>query len=182
VNTVSWAGTITGTVLATAAAINSNTSAGPDGSTPINQIWVAVPIGQTLYLSNIVTTSQDLAQQVSALGTNFAFEVIGPFSLTAVCSPASLGVTQNGAGNIGFTQTPCICTVSGGFPPYTYNWVDQSAIYSGVSGYSPVVNGQNSAIFQRYETTGNNGAGYYACVVTDSQGNTATSNVILLEQ
>lgn len=182
VGTVSWAGTITGTVLATAAAINSNTSAGPDGSTPINQIWVAVPIGQTLYLSNIVTTSQDLAQQVSALGTNFAFEVIGPFSLTAVCSPASLGVTQNGAGNIGFTQTPCICTVSGGFPPYTYNWVDQSAIYSGVSGYSPVVNGQNSAIFQRYETTGNNGAGYYACVVTDSQGNTATSNVILLEQ
>ena len=182
IGTVGWDTTIAQTVKDVATAFNALTALGPNGATPINQTWVAVPFGQTLYLSNIITTSQDNSQAVVVTGTNFGFSVVGQNDLTAVCNPTFLWLTQNGAGNNGTTQTPCVCVASGGYPPYTYNWVDQSALYSGVGGYSPVVNGLNSAIFQRYETTGNNGAGWYACVVTDSKGNSATSNVIGLEQ
>jgi hypothetical protein len=166
-------------VAAVAASINANTAVGPDGSTPLNQVWQAIPIGSILYLSNIVTSSNDIPQVITATtdGVYIGVTQVGNFALEGIVSPTFIGFTR--INNVTANNSPiaATCEASGGYPPYAYNWQRQA----GDTGFQVSDSSKQSVTFSRQDSAGSQNS-TWACIVTDSQGNSSTSNTVIVSQ
>jgi hypothetical protein len=162
-----------------AANINSNTANG------VNTTWTAVPNGTSLYLSNIVTTSNDPPQIITygtdsnGIGGASILEVgsIGNASLSAIVTPDYIGFTR--INNVTAIYSPIVatCTAAGGYPPYIYNW----QYVSGDTGFYVTDSTKQNVTFGRQDNNGSDTA-FWSCSVTDSQGNSATSNSVRVYQ
>jgi len=166
--------TIPALVTAIANDINSNTTGG------VNTTWLAVADGNILYLSNIVTTNNDPSQTLTySVDSNSYLGVgsVGTNSMIASVSPTSVNFTRNN--NITATFSPVIvtCSVIGGYPPYTYSW----QFANGATGFYVSSPTAQSVQFYRNDTAGSDLTAW-VCVVTDSQGNSATSNGVTVYQ
>ncbi len=172
-------GTISTLVSAVAANINGNTATGPTGA-QINQIWLAVANGNILYLSNVTTTSNDPPQTVSIASDStgvLLVAVVGNAGLTASVPLRNINfIRQN---NVTAETSPLVatCLASGGYPPYTYFW----QWLSGDTAFSVSDSAKQNVTFSRQDTAGS-ASTEWVCVVTDSLGNTATSDAITIYQ
>ena len=88
---------------------------------------------------------------------------------SASASPTS--VSGTGVAPATVTSGSTTCTASGGFAGYTYSWTF-------VSGTALTVNTATSAstTFSHHFVTTGTVTAVYKCVITDSKGNTASSN------
>lgn len=167
---VAWPGT-TVSALATALALAVNTGASAATYTALAQ-------GNVVYLSRVVNRSDDLQSTVTctpATPANLGIAEVGNAGITAVVSPTYITIA---AGN-GYAVSSLVstCKAAGGYPPYTYRWQFDSgdSAFAAVNPTSPNTN------FSRTDSGGAQN-GKMACKVTDSRGNSATSNTVSLYQ
>ena len=174
-------GTIAGLVAAVAANINANTAAGPSGGAPnINAIWQAIAIGNVLYLANISTTSNDPPQTVSIATDTTGYlsvGIVGNYGLSCSVTPRNINFVRIDAVTATTSPVVATCLATGGYPPYTYYW----QWLSGDTAFSVSDPTKQNVTFYRQDSAGSNTT-EWVCVVTDSNGNTATSNPITVYQ
>jgi hypothetical protein len=194
--------------------------------------YCGVANGNELYLSRLVTSSDDAPLdvsvviansngkyplQVSQVGKNQLIAVadpayvgflrvpaVGSFQRDSLLNPTSIGTIIGneilfggilsplaplitslfGFGNskkmITLDYSPIIvtCRVSGGYPPYSYNW----QLQSGASGFIPQPDASSQSVnFYRKDTSGADTA-YFVCTITDNLGNTVDSNTVQIYQ
>jgi len=171
--------TLSQLVASIAANINSNTANG------VNTTWMAVPNGTALYLSNIVTTSNDAPQTITygtdsvGIGSSSVLEVgsIGNASLSAIVTPDYIGFTRINNVTANYSPIVATCTAAGGYPPYIYNW----QYVSGDTGFYVTDSTKQNVTFGRQDNNGSDTA-FWSCSVTDSQGNSSTSNSVEIYQ
>jgi hypothetical protein len=161
-------------------AINANTAASNElnlagGFYAINAYFVALSIGNTLYISQIQTASTDAALAASATpdGTYITASSsnIPGFSASV---PSSLSIAHDAAGLTTIPEVIAVCSATGGYPPYSYLWQDnarspQISIVSGASSNTVII--QNTYLSVGFIQG-------FTCTVTDSLGNKAVSNLL----
>jgi len=175
--TISQSTTVAALVIALAAKINGNTTPttvpnGSGGYLNVNQYVTAVASGNILYLSLLTVTSLDAPVPLTCTtdGVNIIANQLGVGALTASI-PAILAIPINSEN---FGQGQAACTVSGGYPPYSFNW------YIGTTTdptlhLQIVTNDAAVATFQ-IKKSSPNPLGVIYCAVTDSLGNSVTSS------
>jgi hypothetical protein len=162
--------------------INANTAASNElnpagGFYAINAYFVALAIGNTLYISKIQTASTDVALAASATpdGTYISASTSNiPGFSASVPSALSIPRYSTFIPNSPTPEVTAICSASGGYPPYSYLWqgigtAPQISIVSGASSNTVII--QNT-----YLTVGFTQG--FTCTVTDSLGNKSVSNTL----
>ena len=153
------------------------TAVNNSGNTANNGVYVAVPQGNTIYLSKVITRSDDnsINVAVNLTGTGLGVSEISNSGLSALVSPNSITVPAHV--RTGYSTDFATCKPTGGFPPYTYSWIYDSgdSSFQAVSPKAPVTN------FSRTESDGA-ANGKMSCRVVDSQNNTVVSNPVSLHQ
>ena len=151
---------------------SSNQSNGNGGYFAINAFYTAVQQGTILYLSKLVTSSSDypIVETTTTDGTYITGAEVAANQLS-VTIPATLGVPNTGTAS-------ATALATGGYPPYAYNW--QIAAGSDPSlGLQILNNGTNTVNFS-IDPTSPNPHNVVTCTVTDSLGNSVTSNIMVV--
>jgi len=168
-------GTLAQLVTTVANAINANsatsTIANPAGGFyAINAYFTAVPAGNILYLSRLVTSSSDFPMVESTMPDNTYIigSEVAALGLSATI-PATLAVPNTGTAS-------ATCLATGGYPPYAYNWVI-AANADPTLNLVLLNNGTNTANFS-IDPTSPNPHAIVTCTVTDSKSNSVTSNTM----
>lgn len=109
-------------------------------------------------------------------GDNVLQEVFGIGAITVAASPIDVYGYGNSHASIVITTTSTGVTVSGGTPPYTYDWQPD------IGAFEPIA---PSSMVTAFRTTtgigpGDGAADTAVCVVTDANGRTGTSNPVSL--
>ncbi len=162
------------------------------GNTANAGVYNAFAQGNQLYLSKVITRSDDPAINVAiTVNTGVSFSTGSSPPIQGTLSPSSLAsralvfgggqpswvFVANGQGNF-FTQIiyPNLIAITGGVPPYTYSWSLLSESIPSIGMH--IAQGANTPgpLFQSNGTS-NNGpdVAQFVCIVTDSEGSTFTS-------
>lgn len=164
----------------TAVVANINALTGTSG-------YLSYTDGVTIWVSKAKTSSTDAPITITVTSTG-NINTVGS-GLTAVATPASLGVQKVPSENTFFTITTMSVAPSGGIPPYTFLWsVSPSTVVSGVSilflGSGGSINNkiQNPALSYFYGTKHSSALTLICtCNVTDFNGNKVTSNPVVIQ-
>jgi len=97
--------------------------------------------------------------------------------MIASVSPTSVNFINTNGITAAFSPVTVTCSVIGGYPPYTYSW----QFANGATGFYVSSPTAQSVQFYRNDTAGSDLTAW-VCVVTDSQGNSATSNGVTVYQ
>lgn len=95
------------------------------------------------------------------------------FGLTASLNPTSLSQTGTTSGIT--TSGTCLCTGSGGTPPYTYEWFADPENTDGITATAP--NQATTAFKHLNSLSGETYSGSFFCTVTDALGAKGTTPV-----
>lgn len=159
-------------------------------------VYVAYAVNNSIRISKAVTRSDDLPININVIpntGVGIATGSSNP--ITAIVQPTLLATTyvagaNGGNGTVTFNFNNASGTqiyninVSGGVAPYTYNWQSLTPnLFSGGTnqqqGVKIYANGNTpSPTFATVSGVGVAATADFVCVVTDSAGNVATSNVL----
>jgi hypothetical protein len=162
----------------------------------ISNGYTACAIGNTLYISNVVTSSADLPQTVTVTPNTGLIVGAGTVApLTVGIVPSSLSGTFSNIGTVanpvqGLITSAATVSLSGlASAPYTYQWILQSLTYIGMGKhYVLTINNStaSSTTFRIYNafsnTQGLSGQGTFSliCNVTDTNGLVTSSSPLMI--
>jgi hypothetical protein len=145
--------------------------------------YCAVADDNILYIAKLVTSSRDnpingnvdIASS-AVFKTTFTIAQVGANNLVAIVTPSFAKLSQAGKPQE-YTNTFFTCQPTGGYPPYNFLWHS----VSGDKGYIATKPDGPTTSFSR-KPSDVIALGQWACDVTDSLGNTVTSNSVEIAQ